>query len=791
MAGSRLARRARLGARVAIAFLILVLGARAVARADDEDFFNSSPGPLSQSHAALDSQDKCNDCHTGGRGLSNDKCLTCHDHEDLKTRIDAGKGFHASSLVKGKKCESCHLEHKGRAYDIMGWRTVAGGEKSFDHKLTGWPLVGKHATTDCAECHKTKNQQGLRTYMGTDRLCGTCHKKDQPHGTERRELLACERCHTESVWKPAKATLDFDHNDKKDAAMALLGSHADVACAKCHPKSLFNLPAEKPAFCGNSGCHQSPHEGHLFGKKNCELCHSPTFRSLQRFRFDHSARTQFDLGAAHGKLACYGCHTKQRGEAKPSTACENCHAKDNKHGDRFNEFGDPPKCTLCHPTSSKWVGTAFDHDKRTKFELTGKHGEIDCRGCHRGKQPDEFERFDPNKVGCMGCHKHANVHNREYTDAKCLQCHMQPGILQVKAKSVANVHGAKGTFPLVKGHKFVKCGQCHTAEGFKNTPKECGVRCHQDSLHRGTLGQECSRCHVPGEWAALTFDHTADTDWPLNGLHKTTPECQDCHPKRAYDGTPKNCSAAPCHAKDDAHRGKLGNKCEQCHRETGENRFNHNSMAAFKLNGRHLEVRCAECHPSVSFKPRPTNCFGCHPEPAVHKGQYGTECEQCHSTKSFKDIKALHDVGDFSLKGAHDNQPCQKCHRDNRPLAGSGNFCINCHRQDDIHSNTLSPRCGECHTQWSFAPARFDHSTVGCNLTGLHRTIPCYDCHKAGNFGGLNPTCVGCHGDEAVRKGGTHLTYTTCSPCHSVNTWSDGATLPTAGKGYQRESVCR
>ena len=132
------------------------------------------------------------------------------------------------------------------------------------------------------------------------------------------------------------------------------------------------------------------------------------------------------------------------------------------------------------------------------------------------------------------------------------------------------------------------------------------------------------------------------------------------------------CSAEGCHKDDDAHKGRLGDKCEQCHIETGDNLFNHNTMSAFHLDGKHLTVRCTDCHPSVTFKPRPTTCFGCHPEPAVHKGQYGTQCEQCHTTRMWEDIKPLHDVGDFSLRGMHDNIACERCHRDNRPTA--------CHR---------------------------------------------------------------------------------------------------------------
>lgn len=194
----------------------------------------------------------------------------------------------------------------------------------------------------------------------------------------------------------------------------------------------------------------------------------------------------------------------------------------------------------------------------------------------------------------------------------------------------------------------------------------------------------------------------------------------------------------------------------------------------------------------MAFKPQPTNCFGCHPEPAVHKGQYGTLCENCHSTSTFKDIQMLHDVGDFSLAGSHDNLPCVRCHANSRPLAGAGNLCINCHRQDDIHSNSLSPRCGECHSQWSFTPARFDHSTVGCLLPGVHRTLPCYDCHKTGTFGPLSANCVSCHKDTALRVGSPgnlpHAGLTNCSTCHNPNSWRPAQV---AGAIYGLESICR
>ena len=63
----------------------------------------------------------------------------------------------------------------------MGWQTIGGAAK-FDHAQTGWALQGKHAHHRLPRCHKTTNKQGLRTYLGTDRTCGSCHNKDQPHG---------------------------------------------------------------------------------------------------------------------------------------------------------------------------------------------------------------------------------------------------------------------------------------------------------------------------------------------------------------------------------------------------------------------------------------------------------------------------------------------------------------------------------------------------------------------------------------------------------------------------------
>jgi hypothetical protein len=765
------------------AIIVLVLLAL-VGRARG-DFLKSSPGELTKSHASIDSQDQCTTCHESDGAVTANKCLGCHQHDDMKARIAAGKGFHASSFVKSQTCKACHKEHRGRGFNPMGWETIKG-ESSFDHKLAGWPLAGKHASTDCARCHTTSNKtQHLRTYLHADTNCGSCHAKDSPHGAVRAATKQCGSCHNETVWKPAKTKLAFDHDDRAQAAMPLEGAHADTACAKCHPKSAFKLAFADPASCGNAGCHASPHDGQLFSTKKCETCHSPALRTLRDVRFDHKKQTGYALVAKHAQLPCESCHTKSLGKKKPPPGCESCHAKDSKHGTRFAKF---PTCATCHQQRAWKTGLVFNHARDASWPLTGKHGAATCRTCHRGSTPADYERFDI-KNGCMSCHRHKTAHGGKFTNSECTpQCHKEAGSKELnKDEAVSRFHGEQSKFPLHDGHANIDCKMCHLNDVYEKTPTECGASCHEDSLHKGSLGEQCSRCHEPGKWQATRFDHATKTKWPLKGKHKDVKDCASCHPSRAdYTKTPTTCAATGCHAKDDVHGKQLGDQCQKCHDETGAILFRHNRDAKFKIDGKHQPLVCASCHKSIAFKPVRKDCVGCHAEPAVHKGRYGTACERCHSTTSFTDIKALHDVGDFSLTGAHDQLECARCHPHGEKLRGSGNLCITCHRRDDIHQNALSPRCGECHTQRSFAPARFDHVTVGCSLMGLHSTLPCADCHRSGNYGAVSPLCVSCHRSEALRvRQPDHRQFPLdCGSCHNPSAW-----VPATQLGSQ--TICR
>ncbi len=128
-----------------------------------------SPGPLAIVHAAWDQPDGCLTCHlsVGTQApLGNDRCISCHDHEDIRTQKATGKGLHAHLR---NLCQSCHREHKGRGFDLRGWNAFPGGEAGFDHVLAGWAMPPQYVGMPCSGCHGTVDSQGLRVYRGLDR----------------------------------------------------------------------------------------------------------------------------------------------------------------------------------------------------------------------------------------------------------------------------------------------------------------------------------------------------------------------------------------------------------------------------------------------------------------------------------------------------------------------------------------------------------------------------------------------------------------------------------------------
>jgi hypothetical protein len=479
-------------------------------------------------------------------------------------------------------------------------------------------LTTAHAKLEenCSACHDRTDRKRQT------RLCLDCHedvagdvaRKTGLHG--RLPNIAsgeCKACHSEHLGREARIVkllpAAFDH---AGTDFRLDGAHSTVACASCHaPGKKFRDAATS---CG--ACHRTAdvHRGALGA--DCGACHATT--SWRGARFDHD-KTRFPLRAAHRETPCAGCHAGARYDGTPRS-CNGCHAPDDAHrGARGVD------CADCHAETG-WKNTRFDHAKETGFALLGRHSAVDCAGCHRsGRFEDELPRT------CIGCHRAADGHAGRFGE-DCASCHDNESWRHAPFD-----HAAKTKFPLLGRHARLDCHACHTGRlATQKLPMDC-AGCHRgDDVHAGAQKESCDTCHGNESWRDdLHFDHDLGS-FPLLGLHVVV-GCGQCHASRAYTGTARDCVA--CHRSSDVHGGALGRDCAACHSPNGWRLwdFNHNEQTQFALTGAHARLGCGECHrrPAGQVK-LPTDCAACHRDNDIHLGQFGVQCQRCHSTLTFK-----------------------------------------------------------------------------------------------------------------------------------------------------------
>lgn len=768
------------GGRLLLAGLAaLALGAPAQAQ---------SPGPLSRSHADLEGPLACSKCHSGGFGVPDDKCLSCHAHQGLRDRIQAKKGFHASKSVRGKPCRDCHGEHKpgrasgGRRETTIDWRPF-GGKRNFNHELAGWPLQGAHRFPKCEKCHTaTYPKTGHASYLGLSPDCGRCHyggKDDHgvggpnPHRFSDPALTDCGICHTTSDRTvPSLRKTKFDHDRTR---FALEGRHKRKKCIACHKEDLTRFQV-KADFRDCRGCHEDPHRSVISHEKRCASCHSPKVK-FKKTVFDHGKKTGFPLRGQHKKNRCSDCHKMGTKAAKPDRACASCHK--NVHGKRFGA----ERCEGCH-VEQGWKRIQYDHNAKTKFPLQGVHATAKCGSCHRFGIAEKFERFETSD--CSSCHKHKNAHCGQFGDQDCVRCHVQGGDRTSKFDHEAT------RLSLQDGHEKVACLRCHKPTGsrkkkcrediqYSGLDFRCGA-CHDD-LHEGRLGEDCLRCHQSGKsFESLVFDHDRDAAFSLSGFHSLV-ACADCHPARRFKTEQQRC--ADCHQKDDAHDGRLGDDCGRCHETSGgAPKFDHAVHTRFATTGTHARIECARCHfllpdskkspfaagddaaaKSVEAPPPPViqgevglpldllfrsagkDCARCHENP--HGVQALLSCEACHGTEKWTALSEdrVHQRGGLALDGAHRSVRCETCHLGTENLLGDMDACGSCHASDDVHIGALGPSCDRCHGQSAWLPSSFTHTEVGFILQGVHRTLDCRSCHLVGNYF-IDGSCFSCHLDD-------------------------------------------
>ena len=188
-------------------------------------------------------------------------------------------------------------------------------------------------------------------------------------------------------------------------------------------------------------------------------------------------------------------------------------------------------------------------------------------------------------------------------------------------------------------HIKVDCHTCHTASvAMQKLPTDC-ANCHRASdVHAGELGTRCDQCHTTEGWrAGVSFDHDLTANIPLLGLHVAV-SCEQCHTTRKYRDAGLEC--IDCHKKDDVHKGSLGVACAKCHSPNGWRPCGNSTTARRRDSHspaltRSSFARAASKQPADEVKLNLT-CLSCHEQDDVHLGQYGRQCQRCHSTITFK-----------------------------------------------------------------------------------------------------------------------------------------------------------
>lgn len=645
------------------------------------------PGKVIEGHAKY--EEECKNCHKRfDKGAQTGLCLDCH--KETAADVRSHKGYHGRLKDEDKECRTCHTDHKGRNAKI-----VIFDKTSFKHDETGFILEDKHKTAKCEGCHKPKLK-----YRETPSKCDSCHQKDDVH--KGKLGLDCGSCHNAKDWKKSS----FDHEKAKFKLAG--GKHADVKCEKCHFDKALKLDKTfKEASKECNSCHRKDDQakGHKgrYGEK-CETCHND--RGWKEIHFDHDKETKYVLRDKHIQVKCDACHLPAKPLYKQNllTTCVACHRKDDKEKGHQGKLGD--KCESCHSEKS-WKTTNFDHDKDTKYPLKGKHRDAKCDTCHKSgvagiASKKALEKLD---TACVSCHRKDDQekgHKGTY-GAKCESCHTEQDW-----KTLVFDHTRDTKYTLKEKHVPVKCKSCHAPEKqlygqkLETTCVSCHRKVDQEKAHKGTYGVKCESCHTEKDWKTLTFDHTRDTKYPLRDKHVPV-KCKSCHlPDKQLYGQKLETTCISCHRKDDKHKDQLGTKCETCHTEESWNktRFNHQTMSKYPLLGRHALVSCKKCHAAPTYKDASKECFGCHEKDDKHKRRLGTECQTCHTARSWQAWDFDHNKTGFKLDGPHKKVAgnCYDCHQ--KPMGKkvlAPTACGSCHDREDVHNGSFGDRCDRCH----------------------------------------------------------------------------------------------
>ena len=566
----------------------------------------------------------------------------------------------------------------------------------FDHRTTGFELLGRHREVPCEACHVNA------VFRGTPRDCVACHGAGtavRAPGKPTSHILTtnrCEACHTPDSWVPA---VNFDH-------MQTLGS-----CSSCHNNV------------------QAPGKGaqHVATALECNACHDTL--GWAGAKFDHAGITG----------GCASCHNGVQAIGMPpnhiptaGAPCEDCHSTT-----EFTTFNGAVMdhavvasipCSTCHEAGKSFAGTPIV----TTRPPAPHPGSGECSGCHTTASWNATDvpanhiplpAADANK--CSLCHSNESdfaVYTMNHVNiaSNCAQCHgpglafanMAPPTLKEPPTNHIPTNGAA-------------CEDCHSPTQFTNFDGST-------MDHAVVASTPCSSCHEAGK----SFAGTPIVATRPPAPHPATGECSTCHTTANWNATDLPSNHIPLPAAD-------ANNCALCH-------GNQSDFSVYTMNHVNIASNCAQCHgPGLAFanmapptlKEPPTN----------HIPVGGAPCEDCHSPTQFTNFD-----GSTMDHAVVSSTPCSTCHEAGKSFAGTPvvttrppaphpttGECSNCHSTANWNATSLpanhiplpaadAGNCALCHTNPS------DYSVYVMNHVNIASN--CAQCHGAGlSFANMAP----------------------------------------------------
>jgi len=680
---------------------------------------------------------------------------------------------------------------------------------------------GLSGSEDCARCHGGLGQSLAEA-------CGDCHapvleQLEARTGFHGRALEGdarrCGRCHVEHAGRgfPLVGEHSFERAgfasrasfDHPFEGYDLVGAHADLSCADCHPNAdLAWLPAGQRRFQGLSreclACHDDdPHEGRM--QRDCEACHGQERPFVELAAFVHDER--FPLDGVHEVEACVDCHEAGGEESiealaslpelPPVRGCEACH--ESEHEEDFlrravadaAEAAPADRCILCHSVEQEDFDLAredFDAARHlaSGFSLAAPH-DLACAECH-DPEGSWTERF-PGRAesDCAACHEdpHRGQFETSSNFPACADCHRLERF--VPALFDVDEH-ARTDFPLAESHQAVSCVACHEPHAddprdreWNGVARRC-AGCHEDA-HDGhfdarlaALGEtgpsECSDCHRPSRFDDLSVDYAAEhgrwTDFELDGAHAEM-ECTGCHERSPRpDATARRFGRI---AQVWGEAPSAPRPCVGCHADPHAVDFDAPERPTV-VGGRR---GCARCHDSASFDGQVFEPFDHRRWTARDLGgaHLALECRECHVPTTEPDVDGRR-FGRVREVFGERVELCATCHEDphlglfdqaHAPGRVDGAVgCARCHGEEDF---ALLLQEDFDHDRWTDTDVASGHAAQGCDDCHPRLSEPgfaararreargrrCQDCHDDPHAGQFHEEgrvdCRSCHEDQA------------------------------------------